>query len=209
MNLTKSLNFPRTKFFRSAILALAGCLLMVGAAAIPVSAQCGVSLSALAALPIATKSAVKPVLTKESLYSSTSDQANNPSIVGLWHVTFYVNVPEVGDVPVQEAFQIWNTGGTEVHNPRVSDSETIGTTAEVCLGAWNQSAPLVYNLAHRVWNYSGGVYLGTIHLTEKVTLSDKGSTQSGTFGLDFYDPDGNFEFNVSGTVAGERITPGS
>ena len=209
MKLTKSLNNSKATRSRSLAFAVALILLLIGAASVSVSAQCGASLTSLASLPIVTKSTELQVLKRDSLYSSSSDEANNPSIVGLWHVTFYVSVPEVGDVPVQEAFQIWNTGGTEVHNPRVGDQETIGTTAEVCLGAWSQSAPLVYNLTHRVWNYSGGVYMGTIHLTESVTLSDKGAIQSGTFNLAFYDPDGNFMFEVPGTVAGERITPGS
>src|SRR5271166_851760 len=48
------------------------------------------------------------------------------SIVGLWHVEFTVN-----GQTIQEAFQLWNAGGTEVHNPNVDPR-----SGNVCLGVW-------------------------------------------------------------------------
>lgn len=53
-----------------------------------------------------------------------SDSRLNPSIVGLWHIRFVV-----GDQTIQEAYQAWNVGGTEIHNPNVDPR-----TGNVCDG---------------------------------------------------------------------------
>ena len=74
-------------------------------------------------------------------------------------------------------------------------------------GMWKQGPHGTYTLAHRVWNYdTNGNFLGTIHLSESVTVSPDGNSQSGSFALDFYDPAGNFQFEVPGNVTGERIS---
>ena len=64
---------------------------------------------------------------------------------------------------IQEAYQIWNAGGTEVHNPNVDPRG-----GDVCLGVWKRAAkPGTYKLAHRVWNYdTNGNFMGTIKLSE-------------------------------------------
>jgi len=51
-----------------------------------------------------------------------------------------------------------------------------------------------------------GNFMGTIHLSETLTLSNGGNTHSGSFSLDFFDPSGNFLFEVAGNVTGERIS---
>jgi hypothetical protein len=57
-----------------------------------------------------------------------------------------------------------------------------------------------------VWSYdTNGNFLGTIHLSETVHLTQRGSGQTGSFTLNFYDPDGNFEMEVAGNVVGQRI----
>ena len=48
--------------------------------------------------------------------------------------------------------------------------------------------------------------MGTINLSETLTLGDHGQTHSGTFTLDFFDPSGNFLFEVPGNVIAERIS---
>ena len=48
--------------------------------------------------------------------------------------------------------------------------------------------------------------MGTIHLSETLTLGNRGNTHSGTFTLDIYDPSGNFVTEVTGNVTGERIS---
>jgi hypothetical protein len=178
--------------------ALAVLTALFGATAI---AQCGGSFSKMAAAAVSIQSESK--LSQSSMRNesfSVNDAAKdnplNPSIVGLWHIRFVV-----GDTTIQEAFQVWNESGTEVHNPNVDPR-----TGSVCLGAWKETAVQTFKLTHRVWSYDGaGNFLGTISLNETLTLGDRGSTHAGTFTLDFYDPDGNFQFEVPGTVVGERI----
>jgi hypothetical protein len=78
-------------------------------------AQCGDSLSALAAAATSIRSQSQvSQLSVPNESAAESDKAANASIVGLWHIRF-----RVGDQTIQEAFQIWNAGGTEVHNPNV------------------------------------------------------------------------------------------
>jgi hypothetical protein len=161
-------------------------------------AQCGASLTAMAASAASLRSQSKVSESAvQNKSAAASDNAVNVSIVGLWHIRFLV-----GDQQIQEAFQIWNTGGTEVHNPNVDPR-----TGNVCLGAWEESAPQTFKLTHRVWMYdTSGNFQGTGHLSETLVLGDRGRTHSGSFTLDFYDPSGNFLFGVPGTVVGERIS---
>ena len=127
---------------------------------------------------------------------SSGDRVVNSSIVGLWHVEF-----KVKGQTIQEAYQLWNAGGTEVHNPNVDPR---GGT--VCLGVWKQAAG-TYTLAHRVWNYdTTGDFLGTIHLSETLTLGQTGNTLKGSFTSAFYDPTGHFVNKVTGGVTGRRIS---
>jgi hypothetical protein len=64
-----------------------------------------------------------------------------------------------------------------------------------------------YKLAHRVWSYdTSGNFMGTIHLSETLTVGEGGQTHSGSFTLDFYDPSGNFVNEVTCNVTGERIS---
>ena len=171
-------------------------MIALGAAA---KAQCGGALTSLAASAATVKSRSQPSKLPFTVESdAVSDASVNPSIVGLWHTHFIV-----GNQTIQEAFQIWNAGGTEVHNPNVDPR---GGT--VCLGAWRQDSRQTFRLTHRVWNHdTDGNFLGTIRLTEVVGLGDRGDTYSGSFTLDFYDPSGSFQFSVTGDVVAERISP--
>jgi hypothetical protein len=156
-------------------------------------ASCGDSLSTMAAGATAVASQSRPM---QHDAPSSGDRPVKSSIVGLWHVEFKVN-----GQTIQEAYQLWNAGGTEVHNPNVDPRG-----GNVCLGVWQQAAG-TYTLAHRVWSYdSSGDFLGTIHLSEKLTLGQGGNTHKGSFKLDFYDPTGHFVNKVTGSVTGRRIS---
>ena len=172
----------------------AACIVLVAGLSASALASCGDSLSAMAAQAASIRSQSHPM----QLDSAPSEDNDDSSIVGLWHVRFVV-----GDQTIQEAFQLWNVGGTEVHNPNVDPR---GGT--VCLGVWKRKASHGrYKLAHRVWNYdTSGNFMGTIHLSETLTLGHHGTTHSGSFTLDFYDPSGTFLFEVNGNVVGERIS---
>lgn len=188
----------------SAVLMVAVLMVALNATA---KAQCGDSLSTMASSAASIRS--QPQVSQSSQRhafsegkslaaepATASDNAVNTSIVGLWHIRFLV-----GDQQIQEAFQIWNVGRTEVHNPNVDPRN-----GNVCLGTWEEAAPQTFKLTHRVWNYEDGVFHGTIHLNETLVLGNRGNTHSGSFTLDFYDPSGNFLFEVPGTVVGERIS---
>jgi hypothetical protein len=173
--------------------------LVVVACGATAMASCGDSLSAMAATALAVRSqSPASQLSVPNGAGAASETAVNPSIVGLWHIRFLV-----GGQTIQEAFQIWNTGGTEAHNPNVDPRG-----GNICLGAWKEAGSRTVKLTHRVWSYdANGNFLGTINLNESLVLGDRGNTHSGSFTLDFYDPLGNFMFQVPGSVVGERISP--
>ena len=182
MKLTQTLNFVK----------FAACMVLVVGFSASALASCGDSLSAMAAGAAAVKSQSRPVQ-----QNSKSAGDNAGTMVGLWHIVFTVE-----DTTIQEAYQLWNAGGTEVHNPNVDPRG-----GSVCLGVWKHAEHGAFKLAHRVWSYdTNGTFLGTIHLSETVTLGGGGNTHSGSFTLDFYDPSGNFLFEVAGNVTGERIS---
>jgi hypothetical protein len=185
MKSTQTLNFVK----------LAACMILIFGLSTSAIASCGDSLSAMAAAAAAVAGQSNPM---QSDSQSPGNTAVKSSIVGLWHVQF-----QVGGQTIQEAFQIWNGSGTEVHNPNVDPRG-----GDVCLGVWKRVAPNgTYQLAHRVWNYDmNGNFMGTINLSETLTLGHSGKTQSGSFTSDFYDPSGKFLMEVSGSVIGRRIS---
>jgi hypothetical protein len=188
MNFTSTMKSTQTRNFAKFA---AYMVLTVGLSASAL-ASCGDSLSAMAAGSASVHSQSNPIA------NSTSSGDNAPkSMVGLWHIQF-----TVGGQTIQEAYQLWNAGGTEVHNPNVDPR-----TGNVCLGVWKHAPHGAFKLAHRVWNYdANGNFLGTIHLSETVTVGQGGNTHSGSFTLDFYDPSGNLVMELPGSVTGERIS---
>lgn len=175
------------------VVRLAACGLAVVAGGGGAYASCGESFSAIAAqaktIDVGQASASSDV--------ATSGVGSSQSIVGMWHVQFLV-----GGTPIQEAYQIWNLGGTEVHNPNVDPRG-----GNVCLGTWAQTAPGRFKLVHRVWSYdTNGNFMGTIHLTEHVSVGKGGMHHQGGVTLDFYDASGNFQQEVKAQVAAEKIT---
>ena len=162
-------------------------------------AQCGGSFSAMAAAAAATQKRPVASETASKIAANDSDRVVPVAgtIVGLWHVRFMV-----GAQTIQEAYQTWSTGGTEAHNPNVDPRG-----GSICLGAWIEAEPFTFKLTHRVWNYdTAGNFMGTIKLTETLILNNGGNGHIGTFRLAFYDPAGNFLFDVPGNVVGERIS---
>ena len=169
-----------------------GMILVIGLSASAL-ASCGDSLSAMAAGAASVQTQFRPM---QQNSGSAGDNAGK-SMVGFWHIQF-----TVGGQTIQEAYQLWNAGGTEVHNPNVDPR-----SGNVCLGVWKRGPHGTFKLAHRVWSYdANGNFMGTIHLSETITLGDGGQTHSGSFTLDFYDPSGTFQFEVPGSVTAERIS---
>ena len=183
MKTTHPLNFVK----------FAACMLLLVALSASASASCGDSLSAMAALAASVHSQSRPMQQN----SQSAGDNSGKSIVGFWHTQFIV-----GDQALQDAYQIWNVGGTEVHNANVDPRGGF-----VCLGAWKRFPHGVFKLVHRALQYdTNGTFLGTIHLSETLTLGNSGNTHSGSFKLDFYDPNGHFLMKVTGNVTGKRIS---
>lgn len=183
---SKNLNFAKFTTYTVLVIGLS----------VSAFASCGDSLSAMAA---AAPGFSRPVQQgQHSSQPASKADSGSTSIVGLWYIEFTID----GNA-IQTAYQLWNAGGTEVHNPNVDPR-----TGNVCLGVWKRAAGSnTYTLAHRVWNYdSTGDWLGTINLSETVTVGKGGSSLGGTFTLDFYDTSGNFQMELAGDVTGERIS---
>ena len=173
----------------------AACMVLAVGLSVSALASCEDSLSAMAAGASASIQSQSRLMQQDS--ESSKDNAEHASIVGLWYVRFMV-----GDQTIQEAYQIWNAGGTEVHNPNVDPR-----SGNVCLGAWKHTARRTYKLAHRVWSHDiNGNFVGTVHLSETLTLGNHGNKHSGSFTLNIFDSSGNFVTEVAGNVTGERIS---
>jgi len=159
-------------------------------------ASCGELLTG--GVPVSANSDVQQFQSNAQQRDGSASAANN-SMVGLWHIKFLV-----GDQVIQEAFQIWNLGGTEVHNPNVDPRQ-----GNVCFGVWREIAPRTFKLTHRIWAYdTNGNFQGVIYLSETVSLADHGNTHHGSFTLELHDLSGNFLAQIAtGVVNGERIPP--
>lgn len=183
MKSIKTLNFVK----------FAALVVMVSGLSASALASCGDSLSAIAAGAASVQGQSRSIQQN----SVAAGDSSGRSMVGLWHIQF-----TVGGQTIQEAYQIWNVGGTEVHNANVDPRGGF-----VCLGMWKRAPHGAFKLAHRALQYdTNGNFMGTIHLSETVTVGQGGNTHSGSFTLDFYDPSGNFQFEVAGNVTGERIS---
>jgi hypothetical protein len=122
--------------------------------------------------------------------------AGERSIVGLWRVPFLVD----GNV-FDEAFDAWESGGTEILNDAQAPA-----TGNVCLGVWKQTASHKYQVTHPGWNFDlNGTRTGSVVARERVTLARDGGTYTGTIALDFCDLSGLLIERVTGEVRAERV----
>ncbi len=140
-----------------------------------------------------------------------------PSIVGMWHVTFTAqtqngeSIPVPGGVVIDNSVAVWHNDGTEIMNSSRSAQD-----GNFCLGVWAQTGPRSYTLNHIPWQ--GNVFDPTVppdtigapqagaQIIEKITLNPDGNSYSGTFTLHAYDTSGNVYTWFSGTLSAKRIT---
>jgi hypothetical protein len=124
-------------------------------------------------------------------------EAAEPSMVGLWNVTFVA-----GGQVVDQGFDQWNSGGTEILNDTPPPS-----TGNVCLGVWAKTGPNTYKLKHPSWTFDpAGNLTGTAIIREQVTLDARGKTFKGPVTVDVFDLNGNLLFHLDAVVTGQRIT---
>lgn len=130
--------------------------------------------------------------------ATPKDQTTPFSMVGMWMTTFISN----GEV-VDAGFDVWHSDGTQILNdfpPPV--------TGAVCIGIWQQTGPVTYELKHPAWAFdpeTNSTLVGITYILEKVTLDPSGNSYSGTASLEGYDLDGNHVYHQDAEVKGERI----
>ena len=186
--------------------AITVCIGMAAFLATPTAkAQCGPSKSArplvynLAPAANALKAALTPGA--HTTPDARNSQSGQPSIVGLWNMTFLS-----GGQVVDQGFDVWHADGTELLNDNPPPS-----TGNVCVGVWVQTDRNSYRLYHPSWNFdSKGNVIGTAVIRETVNVdAATGDSLTGTYTLDFFDNYGNAlpGQSLSGTLKGTRIVP--
>ncbi len=145
----------------------------------------------------------------------TGSEADNPSIVGMWHVVFTAfnsnGAAVPGGVVIDNSVVVWHNDGTEIMNSSRSAQD-----GNFCLGIWIQTGSRTYVLNHLPWQgnvFDPAVPADTVgppadgaQLLEKITLSPDGNSYSGTFTLTAYTSSGTVYQTFIGTLAAKRIT---
>ena len=86
------------------VVRFAACVVIAFGLSATAFGSCGDSLSAIAAAAASVHSQSRPI------QPNSASAGNNvgKSMVGLWQIQF-----TIGDQTIQEAYQLWNAGGTE------------------------------------------------------------------------------------------------
>lgn len=185
---------------RPTVLGLVALLTLCVAFPASMKAACGPSLNGKGAIALP-----EPVFRPQLLQApgageqtGRKSQDDSKSIVGLWHV----NYTDSTGAPFMETFDMWHSDGTEWE--AANGAPVYGNN---CMGVWKQVGPRTIQLNHIGWNFNAdGSSAGYTTLTETNTVSRKGDTYSGTFDMKFYDVNGNFQGEVTGTMLAKRIT---
>jgi len=127
----------------------------------------------------------------------SEDSPGNHAIVGMW--SFNMTSGAFSDF----GYQQWHSDGTELMN----SGGRAPATQNFCMGVWKQIAPSRYHLNHFALSYdSSGVLNAKVNIKEDVTVSANGTTYSGPFTLDVYDPHTNALLqHLSGQVTAQRV----
>ncbi|HEY3989651.1 MAG TPA: hypothetical protein VGM02_10160 [Acidobacteriaceae bacterium] len=153
-----------------------------------------------------------PTLLQAALVND--DRDDNPSIVGMWHVTFTaktMNGAPISDMVVDDALVVWHSDHTEIMNSGRPPQD-----GDFCMGVWEQEGKYTYKLNHFTWGGNdydpkappetvGPHSAGPTHITESVTLNRDGNHFSGTFTLDAPDTN-NVVTSFTGALTATRIT---
>jgi hypothetical protein len=160
---------------------------------------------------------------KQQSWDGVSDPASlllvngrfaEPSIVGMWHVTFTAKgnvgsgAPPDG-APIDNSLVIWHSDGTEM-----MASARPPQDGNICMGIWEKTGRLTYKLNHIPWlnndtsNAPSGIGnpAGPTRILENVVLNPDGNHYTGTFTLDAYDTSGNVVAHIIGVIKGTRVT---
>ena len=131
------------------------------------------------------------------LQKASEDSPGNHAIVGMW--SFNMTAGAFSDF----GYQQWHSDGTELMN----SGGRAPATQNFCMGVWKQTAPSRYHLNHFALSYdSSGVLNAKVNIKEDVTVDASGTTYSGSFTLDVYDPHTNAVLqHLAGRVTARRV----
>lgn len=136
----------------------------------------------------------------QALFRRVSDNPpGNGSIVGMWSFTFVA-----GGQTIDFGYVQWHSDGTELMN----SGGRAPATENFCMGVWKQTAPNHYHLNHYALSYDSGTgnLNAKVNIKEDVTLNGNGTSYSGPFTLDVYDPHTNALLqHVAGQVTAQRV----
>ena len=143
-----------------------------------------------------------PDTIQESAFADNDSEFSGGSIVGLWHIKYFVgNSKTLWD----EGFEQWHSDGTELSN----DNAVPPSLGNVCVGVYKQTGPRTFKLRHVTWNFDvSGALTGTFELLQTVTVSNNGRTFIGTYTSDSRDLSGNIipSLHAEGVLSATRIT---
>lgn len=146
-------------------------------------------------------------------------QRFQPAIVGLWNFTFISegnNKPPLNfkdGMTLDQGFVTWHEDGSELMNSGRSP-----VTQSFCMGTWKQTGRYTYQLKHMTLSWTpdptdlmnGATFVGPGLITETITVSRDGSSYTGQFTIDQFQPDGKTPVAVGGHLTGNikatRIT---
>jgi hypothetical protein len=126
---------------------------------------------------------------------STLQAVGHHSIVGMWNVNYVSNM----NFPPASAYIQWHSDGLEFEGANVAPGA-------FCQGTYKQTPDGSYHDYHIAWTFdSTGTLNGHWDETMIVTLGADGQAYSGTYTRDFYDLNGNFLFEDTGTMTATRL----
>jgi len=155
--------------------------------------------------PGSNRAQLKGLTPPKPAFATTPAAADNPSVVGLWLVSFHVG--DGADV-WDQGFEQFHADGTEL----TIDTAVPPAAGNVCVGVWERVGARGAKLHHVGWNWDISVVpaalAGVFVLDLTVELAPGGQAFSGRYVTDSYDIDGNVipEFHAEGVVTATRIT---
>ena len=119
------------------------------------------------------------------------------SIVGLWHVHYTSDLTG----PLFESYDQWYSDGLEFEGANLP-----AAVGNFCQGTWKMAHRSV-QLFHVGWTYDEtGALTGYFEETQINTVSHDRNSYDGTYDDKFYDTDGNFVGEDTGTLHATRLS---
>jgi hypothetical protein len=134
------------------------------------------------------------------LHLASEDNPGDHGIVGMWSFNMTASSGGYTDY----GYQQWHSDGTEFMN----SGTRAPATQNFCMGVWRQVGPSRYHLNHFALSYdNSGIPNARVNIKEDVTLDRSGTTYTGTFTIDVYNPSGTAKVapTTSGQVIAHRV----